>query len=294
MIPIMLNALAKTMRPKQWAKNLFLFAAIVFDRQLLDATAILHTVAGFALFSLLASTIYIVNDLADIEADRQHPKKKTRPIPAGHLPVPAAISAAVILWLLVFPAAFWLSPGFGIICLAYFIGNLIYSRWLKHYPLLDVLLLASFYVLRVAAGVALIEVNRFSPWLYVFTTFIALYLGIGKRRAELVSAQENGNATRKVLENYTLPFLDQLISIVLTISILTYSLYTFSAPNLPPNNSMMLTIPFMIYIIFRYLYLIQVEGHGESPEDILFGDRPLQGALVLWGMAVLIIFYLFP
>ena len=183
---------------------------------------------------------------------------------------------------------------FGFICVIYFLGNLIYSRWLKHIAILDVLLLASFYVLRVAAGVALIEVSRFSPWLYVFTTFIALYLGIGKRRAELVSAQLNGGATRKVLENYTLPFLDQLISIVLTISILTYSLYTFSAPNLPDNHSMMLTIPFMIYIIFRYLYLLQVEGHGESPEDILFGDRPLQAAIILWGIAILVIFYLSP
>jgi hypothetical protein len=156
------------------------------------------------------------------------------------------------------------------------------------------MILASFYVLRVAAGVTLIEVNRFSPWLYVFTTFLALFLGIGKRRAELSLLADGANSHRKALEGYTLPLLDQFILIVCSGTIITYSLYTFSAPNLPENHSMMLTIPFVIYGIFRYLYLLQVKQSGGEPEEVLFKDRPLQATILLFGLAVLVIFYLFP
>ena len=139
----------------------------------------------------------------------------------------------------------------------------------------------------------IVQVERFSPWLYVATTFLALFMGIGKRRAEYVLAQETGNQHRKVLQAYNLPYLDQLITIVLTITILTYSLYTFSAPNLPDNHAMMLTIPFVIYAIFRYLYLVQVEGSGEAPEEIVLADRPFQICMVIWGLSVLLIFYIF-
>jgi len=159
---------------------------------------------------------------------------------------------------------------------------------------LDVMILASFYVLRVGAGVSLITVHRFSPWLYLFTTFLALYLGIGKRRAELNLLAEEANAHRKSLEGYTLPLLDQLIQVVSSCTILTYSLYTFSATNLPENQSMMLTIPFVIYGIFRYLYLVQVKHSGGEPEEVLFTDRPLQLTILLWGVAILLIFYLSP
>ncbi|MDH5507625.1 MAG: decaprenyl-phosphate phosphoribosyltransferase [Anaerolineae bacterium] len=289
----MLTGLIKTMRPKQWAKNGFLFAALIFDRKLSNFPALLTTLAGFLIFSLLASTVYIINDLYDIEADRQHPEKRTRPIASGKLPTAAAWAAVVIFLLIIFPAAYLLSKSFAVFALVYFLLNLSYSAWLKHIPLIDVLILASFYVIRVGAGVALIQVERFSPWLYVFTTFLALYLGIGKRRAELMLMTENTNNRRKVLDGYTVSFLDQLISIVLTLTIFTYSLYTFSAPNLPNNYIMMLTIPFVIYGIFRYLYLVHVENHGESPEDILFSDRPLQASIVLWGLSVLAIFYFY-
>ncbi|MBN2149348.1 MAG: UbiA prenyltransferase family protein, partial [Anaerolineales bacterium] len=185
----------------------------------------------------------------------------------------------------------WLSVPFALIGLTYLLLNLAYSRWLKHVPILDVIILAAFYVLRTGAGVVLIEVARFSPWLYVFTTFIALYLGVGKRRAELSLLAEDANMHRKVLEGYTLPLLDQLIIIVSACAIITYSLYTFSAPNLPENHSMMLTIPFVIYGIFRYLYLLQVGNCGGAPEEVLFTDRPLQVAIVLWGLSILLIFY---
>ncbi len=279
------------MRPKQWAKNVLLLAALVFDRQLTHLPALLETLAGFGLFSLTASAVYLINDLRDVEADRQHPTKRQRPIASGALSVRAATLAAIGLLVVIAPLAFLLSPLF-LAVLALYVGlNLAYSLWLKHLPIVDVLVLASFYILRVGAGVVLIQVQRFSPWLYVAILFLALFLGIGKRRAELVSAQTNGGG-RKVLESYTLPFLDQLLTIVLTITIVTYSLYTFSAPNLPENHAMMLTIPFVIYGIFRYLWLVQVGGHGEAPEEVAFSDRPLQITLLLWAATIFVIFYL--
>jgi len=210
------------------------------------------------------------------------------------LKVSTARTAGIVLTLVVFIPATLLSLKFALIGLAYLVLNLVYSAWLKHAPILDVMILASFYVLRVGAGVSLIVVHLFSPWLYVFTTFLALYLGIGKRRAELNLLAEEANSHRKSLEGYTLPLLDQLILIVCSSAIITYSLYTFSAPNLPVNHTMMLTIPFVIYGIFRYLYLLQVKHYGGEPEEVLLTDRPLQATIFLWILAVVIIFYLSP
>lgn len=287
----MLKALLKTMRPKQWAKNGFLLAGLIFDRQITNIEALSRSLIGVLLFSLLASSVYIINDISDLDADKLHPKKKNRPIASGALPIGTARIFVIFLLLVVFPTAYFLEPIFALICGLYFILNLSYSAWFKHIVLLDVLVLASFYVIRVIAGVAIITVERFSPWMYIFTSFLALFLGIGKRRAEYVLAESTGNAHRKVLKSYTLPFLDQLIIIVLTLAILTYSLYTFSAPNLPENHITMLTIPFVIYGIFRYLYIVQVEGRGEAPEEILLSDTPFQINLVLWGISIILIFY---
>ena len=287
-------ALIKTMRPKHWVKNLLIFIALIFDQQLTHWSAFSRILAGFILFCLLSSVVYIINDLADLEADKQHPQKRLRPIPAGKLPPRVALAAAIILLLFVGVASIWLSGWFALICLTYLLLNLAYTKWLKHIPILDVMVLASFYVLRVVAGVVLIVVTRFSPWLYVFTTFMALYLGIGKRRAELALLAENANSHRKVLEGYTLPLLDQLTIIVSSSAIITYSLYTFSAPNVPTNHSLMLTIPFVIFGIFRYLYLVQVEQCGGAPEEVLFSDRPLQVCIVLWGLVIVIVFYVIP
>lgn len=288
----MLKALLKTMRPKQWAKNVFLLAAVVFDRKLTNVDAILHTIVGVMAFSLVASVVYIINDIADLEADRQHPTKRKRPIAAGKLPLPAAWSAAIVLLMIAFPIAYWLSPSFAIITFFYLVLNLIYSKWIKHIVLLDIIVLASFYVIRVAAGVALIDVVRFSPWIYIFTTFLALLMGTGKRRAELSEIADGPNAQRRVLDGYTLNFLDQLITLASGMTIITYSLYTFSAPNLPENHAMMFTIPFIIYSIFRYQYLLQVKGSGSAPEELVLSDRPLQAAIVLWGITVLVVFYI--
>jgi 4-hydroxybenzoate polyprenyltransferase len=287
----MLLALLKTMRPKQWTKNGFIFAALIFDGQLTRPESVLITLAGFVVFCLLSSTVYIVNDLVDLQADQKHPKKRTRPIASGELPVKVARATALAFVILVIPLSFLLTTQFAIVALLYLAANLAYTARLKHVPILDVLLLAGLYVLRVGAGVTLINVARFSPWLYVSTIFLALYLGIGKRRAELNLLAGEANAHRPVLEGYSLPLLDQLITIVSSISILTYSIYTFSAENLPSNHAMMLTIPFVIYGIFRYLYLLQVKHSGDAPEEVLLTDRPLQITLVLWGLTILFIIY---
>ncbi len=286
--------LLKTMRPRQWIKNGLLAIPLIFDKQLTNWPALSRILLGIVLFCLLSSIIYIVNDLADLEADRNHPVKSKRPLASGILKVSTARTASIVIGLLVFIPATLLSPEFALIGLAYLLLNLAYSAWLKHAPILDVMCLASFYVLRVGAGVSLISVTSFSPWLYVFTTFLALYLGIGKRRAELNLLADEANTHRKALEGYTLPLLDQLILIVSSSAIITYSLYTFSAPSLPANHTMMLTIPFVIYGIFRYLYLVQVKQSGGEPEEILITDRPLQITLLLWVLAILAIFYLSP
>lgn len=292
----MLRALLKTMRPRQWTKNVFVFAALVFDRQLTNPAAVWRTFLGFVLFCLLSSIVYIINDVADVQADRMHPVKRNRPVASGVLPANVAIATAVLLLLIVIPLSYLLSPQFALIALAYFLINLAYSHWFKHVPVIDVMFIAAGFVLRVGAGVTLIVVERFSPWLYVVTTLFALYIGFGKRRAELVLLNDGSNSPspRRVLDGYTIPFLDQIIMIVSSTTIVAYSLYTFSAPNLPDSHVMMLTIPFVLYGIFRYLYLIQVKGEGGAPEDLLLSDRPLQAAILLWGLSVLAIFYIFP
>lgn len=280
------------MRVKQWLKNGFIFAALVFDRQLTNFEAGFRTAIGAVIFCLLSSSVYIFNDLFDINADRMHPVKKNRAIASGRISLPAAILLGIILSCGSLLWAYSIDKPFFSICAIYLVMNLAYSKWLKRIPILDVMIIASGFVLRVGAGVSLIEVERFSPWLYVVTTLLSLYIGFGKRRAELTLLAAEANQHRIVFEGYTLPFLDQLITIVSATTIVSYSLYTFSAPNLPENHSMMLTIPFVLYGIFRYLYLVQVEETGGAPEDLVMKDLPLQLSIVLWGLSVLIIFYI--
>ena len=294
----MLRALLKTMRPRQWTKNAFVFASLVFDGKLFHPTEFLRTLAGFGLFCIISSTVYIFNDILDMEADRQHPVKRHRPIASGKLPVPLAVTAGVLLAAGTLAAGYLLAWQFALVLLVYFSMMLVYSRWLKHIPILDVMILAAGFVLRVHAGTTLIVVDRFSPWLYVIMTLLALYLGFGKRRAELtLLAESTGIASqnggfRKVLDGYSLPLLDQFITIVSGTTIVAYSLYTFFRPDAPSNHTLMLTIPFVVYAVFRYLYLIQVEHCGGEPEEILLPDRPFQISIVLWGLPVLVVFYL--
>jgi len=287
----MLNALFKTMRPRQWTKNVFIFAALVFDKQLFVVDSFLRTLAGFALFCLISSCVYIFNDLADVEADRQHPEKKNRPIASGKLPVNVAWTAGILFVIAAVGLAYWLAPAFAAVVAAYFVLNLAYSLYLKHIAILDVLIISAGFVLRVGAGVTLIAVERFSPWLYIVMFLLSLFLGFGKRRAELALLAHGAGSHRKVLDGYTLPLLDQYIMIVSGTTIVAYSLYTFSAPNVPENHSMMLTIPFMVYAIFRYLYLIEVKHAGGTPEEVLLSDRPFQISMLLWAVTVIVIFY---
>lgn len=288
----MLRALLKTMRPRQWTKNAFLFAALVFDGKLFHLTDFLRTLAGFGLFCLISSAVYIFNDLLDVEADRQHPVKKNRPIASGRLPAPLALGAGVLLVLGTTTGGYFLAWQFALTILVYLAMMLLYSKWLKHITILDVLILAAGFVLRVHAGTTLIIVERFSPWLYVLMSLLALYLGFGKRRAELALLSADATLHRKVLDGYTLPLLDQFITIVSGTTIVAYSLYTFFRPETPGNHALMLTIPFVLYAILRYLYLIQVKNIGGEPEEILLNDRPFQISIMLWGLAVLVVFYL--
>ena len=290
----MIKYLIKEMRPKQWTKNGFIFAALVFDRQLFIWGSLKRTLIAFVLFCLLSSSVYIINDILDVEADRNHPIKKNRPIAAGKLPIPLALTTAIVMVVVAIGGSYLLAWHLALIAAVYLLMNLAYSRWLKHIPLIDVLIIAAGFVLRVAAGVSVIQVQRFSPWLYVVMTLLALYIGFGKRRAEMtVLGIENQGSHRKVLDGYSIALIDQLITIVSSTTIIAYSLYTFSAPNLPENHAMMLTIPFVLYGIFRYLYLIEIKHAGGEPEEILLKDRPLQITVVLWVIAVLVIFYLF-
>jgi 4-hydroxybenzoate polyprenyltransferase len=288
----MLKALIKTMRPRQWTKNGFVFFGLIFDKQLFMLEPFLRTLAGFFLFCLISSAVYLFNDIADVEADRNHPEKKFRPIASGKLPVRVAVIVALLLTFIAMPLGYLLSPIFALILSSYLIINLLYSRWLKHVSILDVLIVSSGFVLRVGAGVELITVERFSPWLYMITVLFSLYIGLGKRRAEMNLLAQGASAHRKVFEGYTLPLLDQYITIVSGMTIVAYSLYTFSAPNLPENHTMMLTIPFVVYGIFRYLQLIQTGHAAGSPDEVALKDRPLQITVLLWGLTVIAIFYL--
>ncbi|MGZ9226080.1 MAG: decaprenyl-phosphate phosphoribosyltransferase [Anaerolineales bacterium] len=289
----MLSALIKTMRLRQWTKNGFIFFGLIFDKQLFLLEPFLRTVAGFFLFCLISSAVYLFNDIADVEADRSHPEKKFRPIASGKLPMHVAAVTALGLTFIAIPLGYLLSPLFALVLATYLIINLLYSRWLKHVSILDVMIISSGFVLRVAAGVILISpVERFSPWLYMITILFSLYIGLGKRRAEMSLLAQGASAHRKVFEGYSIPLLDQYITIVSGMTIIAYSLYTFSAPNLPENHSMMLTIPFVVYGIFRYLQLIQTGHAAGSPDEVALKDRPLQITVLLWGLAVIAIFYL--
>lgn len=288
----MLKYLLKNMRIRQWHKNGFVFFALIFDKQLFQREAFLVTLEGFFLFCLISSSVYLFNDIADIDSDRQHPNKKHRPLASGKLPVNVAVTAAVMLALMAIVFGYLLAPAFSAVVAVYFSINLLYSRWLKHVPILDVLIISSGFVLRVAAGVTLITVERFSPWLYVITTLFSLFMGFGKRRAELSLLEQGAGTHRKVLDGYTLPLLDQYITIVSGMTIVTYALYTFFAENLPANHSMMLTIPFVVYGILRYLQLIQTGNAAGAPDEVALTDRSLQVTVLLWGLTVVAVFYI--
>ncbi len=287
----MLSGLLKTMRPRQWAKNVFVFVALFFDRQITVPNSVLRTLAAFILLCLMSSAVYIMNDLADIENDRRHPTKKDRPLAAGQLNPAVAATAAVILAAGSLITGFLISVPLGWILLLYLVIQIGYTFWLKQVVLVDVLVVASGFILRIAAGVAVIDVQRFSPWLYVFGGFLALFMIIGKRRHELVLLGENAGDHRQILKEYNLDLVDRMLGLVTTGAVIAYTLYTFLAEGLPENHLMMLTIPFVLYAIFRYLYLIHVRHEGGAPEDIFLRDRAMQLSMFLYAIFVFIVLY---
>jgi 4-hydroxybenzoate polyprenyltransferase len=287
-----ISGIIKSMRPRQWPKNVFLFAALVFDRQFFHWEPLLRTVYGFILLCLASGVVYLINDIADRRQDRLHPVKRLRPIASGALSVPVALVAAAGLMIASLGLAFLLSRGFCLLIVFFLLLNLAYSFYLKHIPILDALTVAACFVLRVGGGVLLISVERFSPWMYVCIVLLALYISFGKRRSEILLLEDGASSHRKVLSGYSLPLLDGYIQIVSAATIVAYSLYTFSAPNLPANHAMMLTIAFVLYGVFRYLYLIQAENVGGAPEELVLTDRPLQMTIVLWGLSAMLILYL--
>jgi 4-hydroxybenzoate polyprenyltransferase len=290
----MLKALLQTMRPRQWTKNIFIFGALVFDKKLFEAVYFSRALAAFVMFCLLSGAVYIINDLGDVEKDRLHPVKRDRPLASGRLRPSVAVGVGAGILAVLLPLAFVLDVGFGLIALAYLVNNLLYTFWLKNLVIIDVLSIAAGFVLRVGAGVAVIPTERFSPWIYVCMSLLALFLGFGKRRHELVLLADDANNHRRVLDDYNLPFLDEVMGVVTASTVMAYAIYTFSAAGLPANHSMMLTVPFVLYAIFRYLYLIHVRGKGGSPEEILLGDRPFLLDVTLWGVLVVTLLYLVP
>ena len=287
----MFKPLLEAMRPKQWAKNLFIFAGLIFGEKLFQPSLLARNVLAFVLFCLFSSAVYLVNDLADIENDRQHQTKRHRSLPSGRLQPRVAVAAASLFSLISIPIAFLLNWDYGLVAVVYLITMMAYSLLLKHLVIVDVLVVSAGYVLRVAAGVIVTGVP-FSPWLYVCTTLLALFISFSKRRHELLILAEAADEHRATLHEYTPRLLDEMISVVTSTTVIAYSLYTFSAPNLPANHSMMLTIPFVLYGIFRYLYLIHVRNEGGTPEDLVFKDKPLLLDIALWGLTALLVLYI--
>ena len=301
----LLAALFAAIRPRQClTKNLLVFCALVFARRpqpgyapinLFDIVPILEASAAFLLFCLTSGAVYLLNDLKDVAQDRLHPRKRFRPIAAGELPVPlawvacgalivAALAGATLM------GAMLMRPLLGLVVAVYFLVNVGYSYGLKHQVILDVFIIASGFVLRAIAGAVAIGVP-ISPWFYVLIGLGALFLGFGKRRAEIMLLNESAGQHRRVLEEYSATLLEEMIAIVTASIVMAYALYTFSAENLPKNHAMMLTIPFVLYGLFRYLYLVYRKNEGGSPEQVLLTDLPLLATILLWVVSCVVILY---
>ena len=289
------------MRPRQWYKNLIMYLAFFFtideawspSADIAAGLSLFGVITlAFLLFSALTGAVYLVNDILDAESDRLHPRKRHRPVASGHLPVTAAWASAAVLAVIGLGGAFALEPVFGVISGVYVLANVAYSLALKHIVLVDVFVISGGMVLRAVAGAAIMQVP-ISPWLYLCTALAALLLALIKRRSQLVSAGEDAASQRPSLSLYTVESLDRLIVITATASLIGYSLYTFTAPNLPANDAMMLTIPFIAFGLFRYIMLSGSVDAGENPEDLLMGDKPLIATALLWLGSAAVILALF-
>lgn len=286
------RALLLAMRPRQWPKNGLVFIALAFTLNLQDVSLLLRSVATFVCFCALSSAGYLLNDVLDVEADRAHPTKRLRPIAAGQVPLNVALGAGVALLVLGLAGTFLLSVGLGLLAVAYAVLTGVYSTTLKHIVLLDIFGIAGGFVLRAAAGAVAIDVP-ISPWLYIATLLGALLIALGKRRTELETlGAEAAVGHRRNLQSYSIEFIDQLILLISSAALMTYALYTFSAENLPRNHSMMLTIPVVMYGLFRYLFLVREGDVGGAPEELLFRDRPLLISVLVWAVLAVTTLYL--
>jgi 4-hydroxybenzoate polyprenyltransferase len=280
------------MRPRQWSKNVIIYAGLVFDGRLFDINLLLATTLVVFCFCLVSSSVYIINDLADIEKDRLHPRKKLRPLPSGELNPRFAAGAGALLAIVGIALAAWLNLWVGLVVFIYLAQNIAYSLYLKHIVLIDVMVLSLGFLLRVLAGVLIADVSNFSPWLYVCITLLSLFLGFGKRRHEITLLQDDAAAHRSSLQEYNLPLLDQIISLVTTSTFVTYTFYSFEAQTaLVRDGRLLLTTPFVFFVIVRYLYLIHVQKRGGAPDELIFEDRPLLITGVLWVVSIVILLY---
>lgn len=287
------SALIKTMRPNQWTKNLIIFAGVIFAQQLSSLGSLFKTVAAFSLFCLLSSAIYIINDIKDVEKDRVHPLKSKRPIAAGELSLSFAVISTVGISSASLLLAFLLDSSFGLVALLYFALLCAYSFYLKHVVILDVLTIAIGFVLRAIAGAVVIHV-AFSSWLLLCTILLALFLGLSKRRHELVLLGENAHSHRKILEEYSPYLLDQMIGVVTASTLMAYALYTMAPETIQKFGTkyMILTIPFVIYGIFRYLYLVHHKEQGGNPTTIMIIDKPILINVLLWALVSILVIYM--
>jgi 4-hydroxybenzoate polyprenyltransferase len=284
-------ALLVSLRPRQWVKNLFVFAGVIFSQQLLTPR-IWPALAAFAIFCGLSGAIYLFNDVADADKDRLHPSKRLRPVASGALPIGAAVGFGVALLAGCLAAAFMLSPPFGFVALGYGALLTCYSVWLKHVVIVDVLTVAAGFVLRAVAGAVAVDAE-ISGWLLICTILFALFLSLGKRRHEYRSLTGAAAAHRPILADYSEGFLDQMISVVTASTLTTYALYTMSPETVAKFHTRLLplTLPFVLYGIFRYLYLLYRRDLGGNPSDLLVTDRGLLLDVVLWMLATLVIIY---
>lgn len=281
------------MRPRQWTKNiLFVFPPIVFSEQLFDLHLLGRVIVCCILLILSSGCVYIINDLADIEADRAHPVKRLRPIAAGKLSPMAAKAAVIALPPLTLAAAYYFDASLALLLAIYFVVQIAYSLYIKHIVILDILTVAAGFVLRLLAGGLVISVSL-SPWLYASAGLLALFLVIGKRRQELASLGEAAVATRRTFAHYNLQLLDDMLRVVTSAATITYIIYTVEAPTMVRDgqNLGLLTVPFVIYGLFRYLYLMHVEKRGGAPDEVLLSDRPLQATIILAALAYVVILY---
>lgn len=287
--------IARSLRPHQWVKNVLLFAALIFAQRVFDSSAFLRAGLGFVGFCLLSSFVYLINDIVDRDADRQHPLKRLRPIASGLVPLPLALGMAVLLLGSGLVVAAGLGRGFFLTAVVYAAISLGYCFLFKKIVILDVMVLASGYALRAVAGAEAIDV-AFSRWLLLCTSLLALFLGFCKRRQELTSLERDATRHRQVLAGYTEPFLDQMIAVVTASTVVAYTFYALSDEVAQKLGTpyLGLTVPFVLYGIFRYFYLVHVRGEGGRPARELVADRPLVINILLYGLTVFVLLYVVP